>query len=202
MKTLDKISNVMSRAAASTASLAKVALLSRRPTAENGSESGEIVVLGNGPSLRDTIDRHGDWLSHRQLMAVNFAANAPDFRQLRPGRYILADPHFFEGTATDPNVASLWKALRNADWPINLYVPAPRAGLARQLAEGSECLSVKTFNLIPSRRIPPADARALRIRSRNAETAQRADPGTYDSRESRIRYRICGWRGSLMDAHP
>lgn len=54
-----------------------------------------IVIMGNGPSLRQTIDKDAIWLCSNDLMAVNFAANTPDFFNLRPGYYILADGHFF-----------------------------------------------------------------------------------------------------------
>ena len=55
MGKIEKISAGMSAFAQSLASLAKVALLSRRPSvAVTVGKDEELVVLGNGPSLNDT----------------------------------------------------------------------------------------------------------------------------------------------------
>ena len=51
--------------------------------------------MGNGPSLNDTIATHGTLLRENQTMAVNFAANASVFRDIKPRFYVLADPYFF-----------------------------------------------------------------------------------------------------------
>ena len=149
MKFLDRIARQASLCASDVASLVKVALLSRwaaRPLRLPG--DGEIVILGNGPSLRETIDKHFDWLSRHTLMAVNFAANAPDFARLKPQRYILADPHFFDAAESDGNVGRLWKNLREARHAMTLHVPAPRLKQARALVSGSS-LSLEAFNLTP-----------------------------------------------------
>ena len=85
MGKIEKISAGMSAFAQSLASLAKVALLSRRPSvAVTAGKDEELVVLGNGPSLNDTVADHSDFLASRRLLAVNFAANTPLFRQLKP----------------------------------------------------------------------------------------------------------------------
>ncbi len=146
---LDKIARQVGLCASDAATLAKVTLLSRwaaRPHRQPDDE--EIVILGNGPSLREAIDKHFDWLSGRTLMAVNFAANAPDFATLQPQRYILADPHFFDAVESDGNVGRLWMNLREARHAMALHVPASRLKQARALVGGSN-LRLETFNLTP-----------------------------------------------------
>lgn len=79
----------------SLASLGKVLLLSSRPfKACRRPESDEIVILGNGPSLREAIDSRMPALMCRSRLAVNFAANAPEYQSLAPQYYVLADGHF------------------------------------------------------------------------------------------------------------
>lgn len=149
MKLTDRIARQVRLCASDAASLAKVALLSRRaarPHRLPGDD--EIVILGNGPSLRETIDKHFDWLSARTLMAVNFAANAPDFARLQPQRYILADPHFFDAVESDGNVSRLWKNLREARHAMTLHVPASRLKQARALVSAGKN-RLETFNLTP-----------------------------------------------------
>lgn len=133
--------------------LGKAILLSRRPSAASpcreGSE-GRVIVMGNGPSLRGVIEKERDALMSADRMAVNFAANAPEFASLSPQYYILADPHFFCGLDKDPNVARLWKNLAAVTWPMTLWLPARyrkiSAALRMSLPKNVE---VKWFNLTP-----------------------------------------------------
>lgn len=132
------------------ASLGKVMLLSRPVTRRAKRQPGRsIVIMGNGPSLRQTIDNRRDWLAAHDLMAVNFAANTPEFAELRPQHYILADGHFMAAPGTDPNVDRLWQALAAVSWPMTLWVAAKNASKARRLLGGNPDVAVKTFNLTP-----------------------------------------------------
>lgn len=102
--------------------LGKVALRSRPVGSGRRHETGgRLIVMGNGPSLRDTIDSHGDSLRGCDTAAVNFAAVAPEFACLRPRHYVLADPHFFKGD--DTNLTRLWERLAMTDWPMTLHLP-------------------------------------------------------------------------------
>lgn len=114
------------RALASCKSLLKIALQSRRkgrikPQAD---PQGRIIILGNGPSLNDSLDAHRPILEAGPAMAVNFAANSPVFSELKPEFYIMVDPHFFAGRAHDPNVEALYQAFERVSWPITLIIPA------------------------------------------------------------------------------
>lgn len=146
---LEKIQGYAATAAASAATLLKVALLSRRPSPATPRHERALVVMGNGPSLRQTIDLHPEWLAAHDLLAVNFAANTPDFLNLRPCLYVMADPHFFEGLESDPNVAWLWETLRATDWKMHLWVPERYRRSAEALLNGNTYIEVRHFNLTP-----------------------------------------------------
>lgn len=146
---LENISRKMSTMAAFMASLLKVAVMSRKPSAASSPRERAIVVMGNGPSLRETIDNHSDWLHRHDLLAVNFAANTPDFFTLRPSLYVLADPHFFVGRDSDKNVESLWKMLADVSWPMALWVPHGSYDRAKTLLDGNRYVKVKKFNMTP-----------------------------------------------------
>lgn len=146
---LERIQRYAAAAAASAATLLKVALLSGRPSPAVPRHDRPLVVMGNGPSLRQTIDLHPEWLAAHDLLAVNFAANTPDFLNLRPCLYVLADPHFFEGSESDPNVARLWETLGKTGWKMHLWVPRRYRRRAISLLGGNTCVEVRHFNLTP-----------------------------------------------------
>lgn len=144
-----RASDVLSTAGASLKSIAKMALLSRRPSVsrDSASAAGPLVILANGPSLRKTIADNIGRLVDMPTMAVNFAALADEFFRIKPGRYILADPHFFE-RGDDKNVAALWSRLASVDWPMTLYVDIRRRGRVRHMAALPPNVRVEGFNAV------------------------------------------------------
>lgn len=149
MKTADKIKNAVTLAGETMASVVNIALNSRRfGSLDKTEDNKEIVLLGNGPSLRDTIDNHSSWLASRDKLAVNFAANADEFFTLKPDSYVVADPLFFVGASSDPNVIRLWKAFSEVSWPMTLFVPFPYLSSARSLLK-SDVVKLRGYNLVP-----------------------------------------------------
>ena len=115
----------MSRLGLSIKSAAKLALESRRCTLSKvASATDTLIIMGNGPSLADTIARDSDILKANHTMAVNFAANAEEFYALRPEYYIMVDPVFFAADG-NVNVERLrTNLLKRVDWPMTLIIPA------------------------------------------------------------------------------
>lgn len=151
MKQLEHIAAALSGVTAGIASWLKAALLSRRPSPKgNRPHTDELVILGNGPSLRHTLETDRAGLARRKTMAVNFAANTPEFTELKPDYYVLADPHFFDGENTDRNVVDLWKHIEQINWPVCLYVPCKRLKAVRTRMAANTCVCVKGFNLTPA----------------------------------------------------
>lgn len=146
---LESIQKILQQGVNSVASLLKVALMSRHASGKGGAKDSGIVIMGNGPSLRKTIDEDREWLISHDLLAVNFAANTPDFFQLKPLYYVLADGHFFAGITSDPNVAKLWEALARVDWDMTLWVPWKYGAEAWRRLGNHPKVTVKVFNLTP-----------------------------------------------------
>lgn len=146
----DSISKFMGKMGSSLASIAKVGLLSRG--ASRSSEEGkgrELVILGNGPSLRNTLDEEFEWLMAQDMMAVNFAALSPEFFRLRPKYYILADGHFFNSLQKDSNVRKLWDMLGNVTWQMTMLIPSNVKHLVKPLLMNAPGIKVRYFNLTP-----------------------------------------------------
>lgn len=131
--------------------LLKVVLRSRpikrkRPkdSAGDDGKGKTLIVMGNGPSLRQTIEKNRDALAAHDTMAVNFAANTPEYFTIRPRHYILADPLFF--TTEEPNVVSLVENLAKTDWPMTLHIPA---GSWKKDALKNDNITLQYYNLTP-----------------------------------------------------
>lgn len=116
-------------------SLAKTIIHSHRKCFSLKNEGDRLIILGNGPSLNETIEKYRDKLAESPLMAVNFAANSDIFKELKPRYYVLADPHFFKITE-DSSVVTLRKNLGAVDWKMTLFLPhsARKTEWAKSLA--------------------------------------------------------------------
>ncbi|MCM1377955.1 MAG: hypothetical protein NC186_05860 [Prevotella sp.] len=152
---LNKLKNRVSQLLNDIAAVGKAILLSKFTEKPESPERNSIVILGNGPSLRHTIDNDSEWLRLHSLMAVNFAANTTDYFTLRPDFYILADPHFFVGYQRDDNVKKLWENLCATSWEMTLYIPVgQRCNLKKLTETGAFTLpaniTVRRFNLTPA----------------------------------------------------
>ncbi|MBQ9077769.1 MAG: hypothetical protein IJY31_08020 [Muribaculaceae bacterium] len=145
MKTAsDNISSWINRLGCSVKSIAKIILQSGLPTIKPAALPGEsIIIMGNGPSLSGTIDSFPEILATHPLLAVNFAANAPEFHSLRPRYYVLADPYFFNGDG-NPNVQRLKLNLEKVSWGMTLFVPVKMRRHVAGLTNPN--LSVEYFN--------------------------------------------------------
>lgn len=136
---------------ASIKTLVKVALQAKHcPIVRNGADAPRgdrpLYIMGNGPSLRTNLDNNLELLERSDTLAVNFAANTPEFRVVRPKYYVLADPHFFRNIS-DKNVAALSESLKAVDWRMTLFVPAKsRRSAARMI--GNPMVSVEGFNFL------------------------------------------------------
>ena len=133
-------------------SIVKIVLQSRPcdpPPQANTND--ELVILGNGPSLNNTMQNHKDFLLSRHLLAVNFAANTPIFTELRPKFYMLTDPHFFVRMEQE-NVKQLWENFaKKVDWDMTLFIPTKvkRCGEWFSLAKSNKNISICTYNMTP-----------------------------------------------------
>lgn len=141
-----KVSETLSDIGRMAKSIVKIAVSSRhtqlrRPSTAKGDE---IIILANGPSLADTIRDYGEKLATATCMAVNFAANTPQFRSLHPRYYIMADPHFFLRN-DDANVKRLYSSFENVDWEMTLIVPRQYSKTIHTLVANRH-ISISTFN--------------------------------------------------------
>lgn len=142
---MKRISGFFGDCAQSGKSMVKVLLQSRRCRFGKRERQGEhLIIMGNGPSLADTMRCCAPQLEANALMAVNFAPNTEEFYSLRPEYLVLADPIFFAGG--NDKVTLLWQNLqKRVDWPLTVFVPMANV---RSVSTANSQVSVKGFNFI------------------------------------------------------
>ena len=132
------------------ASLIKMMLLSKNVTGtESYTQHKEIVVLGNGPSLKSLIKNHKDFLQEKSLLAVNYAVLSDYYTELRPHYYVVADSAFF---LQKDHCERLFEALSaKTTWHLKLYLSmqAKKNRMWQDFLKGNDNIEVCYFNMTP-----------------------------------------------------
>lgn len=132
----------------SVATLIKIPLMSGRPSPAAPVKEGTVIVMGNGPSLRDVMVNYREVLMRHPRLAVNFSALTPEIRALKPQYYLLADIAFFQKVKTG-RVPELWASLAEIDWEMTLFLPTTAKGMA-EVKRLPVNITVKWYNLTPA----------------------------------------------------
>lgn len=110
----------------------------------------DVHILANGPSLKDIIDNHAEFLSSHDTLVVNHFANTPFFWKIRPKYYVLLDPAYFGGECPaelQDRIPILMGNLSKVDWPMTLYVPYTKAAMAHAKERlNNPNISIQFFN--------------------------------------------------------
>lgn len=114
-----------------------------------------IIVLGNGPSLRDDLDGVIELSegSRVDVCAVNDFAFSEAFFKVRPSLYVLADPNYWNesvrGEVGIRRVRLIEILAHDVVWPMRVMVPAEAKGSSIFDCASSEFVTVEYYNRTP-----------------------------------------------------
>jgi hypothetical protein len=107
-------------------SMAKVLILTRRPDPLPKPQQRICSLLGNGPSLKQTLEEDLDFLKKTELVAVNNFATSGYYTTLQPANYVIHDPAYYLYDGVSFKRADIEATLKiiaeQTTWPINIYV--------------------------------------------------------------------------------
>ena len=111
-------------------SIFKVIIYSRFKTTISLLEGGKnksLVILGNGPSLNQTISKYSHILKNCDLLCVNAFSLSPAFETLRPNYYVIADPQFWRKNPIegidDFCINVIQAIVDKVQWQLFLFTP-------------------------------------------------------------------------------
>jgi hypothetical protein len=103
--------------------LLKVIILSKFRIELPSAKGEDCIVLGNGPSLKNTIAEFKELMKKTPLVCVNNFASSPEFHELKPSHYVILDPGFIIYKERPDIVATFNELKNNTHWHVNLFVP-------------------------------------------------------------------------------
>lgn len=132
-------------------SLVKIVLQSRRstPLPSDFGVADELLILANGPSLKQTVEEKAGFVRDKTLLAVNFCVTSPMFEQLRPRLYLIADPLFW--IVPEKREQLFGTLAEKTTWDMYLFVPS-RALKNREwqpMLAGNKHIKLCIYNITP-----------------------------------------------------
>ncbi|RYU97016.1 hypothetical protein [Emticicia agri] len=105
----------------SSISVIKVLFLSKFSVRKVRAGSPYCGVLGNGPSLKTSLQKDLAFIKKLELFAVNLFSVTPEYIELKPKNYLILDMSFLNPAHSCQDGL---KAMANlTTWEMNLYVP-------------------------------------------------------------------------------
>jgi hypothetical protein len=128
--------------------LLKVIILSKFRISLPSAKEADCIVLGNGPSLKDTINEFKEIMKKTPLVCVNNFATSAEFHELKPTHYVILDPGFFIYKQRPDIVATFKELKNNTNWKVDLFVPYLYRGDAdvKELQKTNSFVRVSFFN--------------------------------------------------------
>ena len=146
-KTYKKLGNFFSQCINTIVSLMKVLIRSKfvakLPLA--GSES--CIILGNGPSLKTSFQKHPEVFTKQPLFCVNSFSMSAEYTLLKPQYYVILDYSFWlsDGQVILDTIDAL---KTKTSWPIKLLIPraASKSKRFKELCEANKNIELNYFN--------------------------------------------------------
>jgi hypothetical protein len=109
-------------------SLGKIMLRSKTGVKLPHADASDCIVLGNGPSLKESLIKYPDFFKKHKLVCVNSFSITPEYTTLKPSYYVMLDPGLWLGGHETGK--KTFEAIQNSTtWNITLFIPATASGV-------------------------------------------------------------------------
>jgi hypothetical protein len=128
-------------------SILKVLVRSRSRNRIPAFNGQRCIVLGNGPSLKISLEKHKELFSGLPLICVNSFSTTPEFVLLKPACLVILDFGYWK--SNDKLITDTLDALKTrTTWPLTLFVPQMASGNSRfeELMKANPNIKVQYFN--------------------------------------------------------
>ncbi len=119
----ESLSDFMNQAIASCISIFKIIIRTKFDLKLPKASVENCLILGNGPSLKQSLEKDLDMFKKSTLMCVNNFAASAEFTMLKPSYYVILDPGFFIDKQRKDIVETFGILKNNVDWELTSFYP-------------------------------------------------------------------------------
>lgn len=152
-----KIKSFLTKLGQTTESIIRIVLLSKFKIEFKNilRKNDEVLILGNGPSLRDDLNKYPKFLDHQDLVCVNHFPKTDLYEQLKPSIYVTGAPDLWLDDIDEKYVIQskeLFDAMRKrTTWPLSFFMPfeARKHSRWQKQLSGNKNIRIYYYNNIP-----------------------------------------------------
>ncbi len=114
--------------------------------------SEKCLVLGNGPSLKQSLADHPEFFKGNDLLCVNSFSVTDEYTLLKPAYYVMLDPGLWLG-AHAVAIKTFEDLRTKTSWPLTLFIPvtARNQPAFAELKKANPTITIVFFNYTPYR---------------------------------------------------
>lgn len=118
----------------------------------NISQDEECIILGNGPSLNETLKNSIEFFDNKTKFCVNSFANSDFYQIIKPKFYVFADPVFWNKNNSEESnklVSEIYRSLEEkTKWNLIIFLPhyAKEWNVFKTLVSNREQFSISYYN--------------------------------------------------------
>lgn len=118
-------------------------------------EDESCFILGNGPSLKESVRKYQHIIKNKKSMCVNDFALSDYYQILEPSFYLLLDPAYWatsvSGRLDELRLRLIDTMIKKTSWEMVLFVPyeARKNMLYKQIEGTNERIKIVYFNRTP-----------------------------------------------------
>jgi hypothetical protein len=129
-------------------SFLKVMLLSRLNVRLPQSTGHTCILLGNGPSLNQSLQKHRDFFRRHTLICVNRFCLSEEYTLLKPAYCVMLDPGFWLNEEDEGIKRTLTLLIERTTWDLQLLLPQNAKGSAfiKKIEKHNPRIIISYFN--------------------------------------------------------
>ena len=120
-----------------------------------GSSDMSLVILGNGPSLKNFLENQRDFMQDKKLLAVNHFSETKYYEELKPAIYVVSAPEYWLDDIDADFLEKrnrIFNALREkTGWSLDFFIPvaAKRNLWWKKVLDKNPHIRVHYYNTMP-----------------------------------------------------
>jgi len=109
-------------------SILKVCIRSSFFLKKHNSDASDLIILGNGPSIKNDFKEHLDFIKSKTTLCVNKFPDTDYYEIIKPEYFIVVSKGFFNDDAVDYNVELRKRIIdaliKKTNWDITFFLPS------------------------------------------------------------------------------
>ena len=109
-------------------------------------DSNECIVIGNGPSLNELLEKKINFFENKELIVVNDFSLSDFYIKLMPSNYVIVDPSYWDFNIILESKKEALENIKNkTNWDLNLIFPIDAKNVMQEYFKNNDNIKIYFF---------------------------------------------------------